>query len=77
MTITTTPLHISDSLKRLLVDQLDADTLRHLAALKDAESPRRRLRAQLTEQGIEELAELICAGRTPTVGFFQRRCRAG
>lgn len=67
------PLKLSLSLRRLLVDQFDAETLRHLAALKESETPGSIARRNLSEASKDELAEMLTAGRTPTIGWWRRR----
>jgi hypothetical protein len=66
------PIHLSMSVRRFLVDQFDADTLRQLAALKEAESPRRVARRCLSEAKRDELAEMLTLGRRPTIGWYRR-----
>jgi hypothetical protein len=66
------PEPISDSLRALLISQFTANQLRHLAALMDLESPGLRARRDLEEASVIELAEMIVAGRIPTVGWWRR-----
>ena len=66
------PVHLSLSLRKLLIDQFDEDALRHLAALKAAESPRRLARRRLSTAKAEELAEMLTLGKIPTYGWWSR-----
>jgi hypothetical protein len=69
----TVPIPLPESLKRVLVQQFTADDLRHLAWLKDAESPGLMARRHLTDEGVEELVDIITRRNSfPTVGFFRR-----
>ena len=69
----TRPLHLSVSLKRLLMEQFPTDTLRHLVALREAESPGTIARKRLSEAKLEELAEMLTTGnRIPTIGWWRR-----
>jgi hypothetical protein len=70
-------LHISDSLKVLLLSQFTTDQLRHMANLKAQDAPGLRARRQLDNAGIDDLVDLI-VGRNgiPTVGFWRRRTAA-
>ena len=65
------------SLKRLLIDTFSAADLRHLAYLKEASSPQLTARQRLDEAGVDELAEMLVAGRRPTLGWWRRHadCR--
>ena len=66
------PVHLSMSLKRFLIEQIDGDTLWHLAALKRAELPRRIARRRLSEAKREELAEMLTHSKIPTIGWWRR-----
>ena len=68
----TPPIHVSLSLKRLLVDLFDAETLRHLATLMESECPGMIARARLDDASVEELADLLTNGRKPTIGWWSR-----
>lgn len=68
-------ISLSDSVLRLLVDQLTAEQLRHIAAAKDAERPDRQARRSLSPAAVDELAEMLNAGRTPTIGWWRRHAR--
>jgi hypothetical protein len=66
------PLKLSLALRRLLVDQFDADTLRQLASLKEAELPRGVARRNLSQASADELATMLTDGKVPTIGWWQR-----
>ncbi len=66
------PVKLSLSVRRMLVEQFDADSLRHLASLMEQDRPSRARRRRLSEAGVEELAEMIVAGRVPTMGWWRR-----
>ena len=68
----TEPVRLSLSLRRLLAEQFGPDTLRHLACLMERERPPRVARRRLSEASVEELAEMIVEGRTPTIGWWRR-----
>ena len=72
MNITTPPVRLSVSLRRLLVSQFTASDLRHLASLMEAESPGMIARRDLSNASIEELADLLVSGGKPTIGFWRR-----
>jgi hypothetical protein len=46
--------------------------LRELAAIIEAREPRRRAIAALSPEKLEELADMLIAGKRPTVGWWQR-----
>jgi hypothetical protein len=54
------------------LDLLSASTLRHLAALREDRYRDRYIDYQAMA---EELAIMLCEGRRPTVGWYQRRLR--
>jgi hypothetical protein len=58
--------------KRVLVSQFTATTRRHLASLMEAETPGMVARRRVSEEGIEELAEMIVPGRSGTFGWWRR-----
>ncbi len=60
------------SLRRLIAEQFTPDALRQLASLMEAQKPGMVARRRLSEASIDELAEMICAGRTPTIGWWRR-----
>lgn len=60
------------TLKRIIFNQLDADTLAEWVYMKRQEDPRVRARRSLTPEGVDRLAEIIASGSTPTIGFFRR-----
>jgi hypothetical protein len=55
-----------------LLEHLAPSTLRHLAAAIEARDPEMVARRQLTEEGIERLADILLAGSVPTIGFWRR-----
>ncbi len=65
-------MSLSLSLRRLLAEQFTPDALRQIAACMDDERPRIAARRRLSEASVEELAEMICAGRTATIGWWKR-----
>jgi len=57
----------------IALEHLKPSTLRALAAAIEARLPPERLTAcNLTDAGVEELAELLAAGATPTIGFWRK-----
>jgi hypothetical protein len=70
--LTPQPVRLSLSLKRLLISQFTADTLRTLAYMKEQESPGLKARLRLSQASIEELAELLTEGRKPGLGWWSR-----
>jgi len=54
------------------LDSLSASTLRHLAALREEHDRARYIDYQTMAK---ELAVMLCAGRKPTIGWYQRRLR--
>ena len=54
------------------LDSLSAITLRHLAALREERGRARYIDYQAM---VEELAVMLCEGRKPTIGWYQRRLR--
>ena len=73
----TPPLRLNESLKVALVTLFTPDQLRHLAALKDADSPGMRARRHLDEASVDELADMLVAGKTPTIGWWRRHSPLG
>jgi len=72
----TVPIRLSASLRRLLIEQFEGPTLRILADLMDDENPKLVARRRLTDEGIEELVDIIVNRRSvPTAGFFRRWSR--
>jgi len=51
---------------------LSPGELRELASLLDERDPRRQANRQLSEEGINRLAEILAAGSRPTIGFWRR-----
>ena len=70
--LTPQPVHLSLSLKRLLISQFTPDTLRTLAYMKEQESPGLKARLRLSQASIEELAEMLTNSRKPTCGWWTR-----
>ncbi len=70
--MTDEPKRLSASLRLMLAQQFSADELRHLACMKDAESPGLCARRRLSDASVDELAEMLTAGRTPTIGWWSR-----
>jgi len=68
----TPPIHVSLSLKRLLVDLFDAETLRTLAWQKEHENPGWAARQSLSDASVDQLADMLTAGRKPTIGWWTR-----
>jgi hypothetical protein len=71
--LTPQPVRLSLSLKRLLISQFSPDALRTLAYMKEQESPGLKARLRLSQASVEELAEMLTAGRKPTIGFWRRQ----
>jgi 3-methyladenine DNA glycosylase/8-oxoguanine DNA glycosylase len=65
-------VRLSLSLRRCLVSQFTASDLRHLAATMEAGSPGMIARSRLSDASIDELAEMLTAGRKPTYGWWCR-----
>ena len=68
----TSGVSLSNSLKATIAATFTPTQLRHLAALLEADAPGLRARRSLDEAGVEELAQMIVDGRTPTAGFWRR-----
>ena len=66
------PSHVSNRTKELLIELFTYDQLVHLAAIKRAREPYIRARRSLSAASIDELVELICAGKTPSLGWWRR-----
>lgn len=62
--------HVSQTLAAVLIDALDGETLRHLAAAREWQDAARRPR--LTRDGTEELAAMLVDGRRATIGWWRR-----
>jgi hypothetical protein len=61
----------------LIPDELDANTVRGLGQAligraRAMEEVGRRGRLRLTDEGIQRLAEMLCRGDRPTLGFYRR-----
>lgn len=58
--------------------RLSPSTLRDLAAAIEGRDPQRVARRELSDEGVERLADILLAGSEPTVGFWRRyRVRSG
>jgi hypothetical protein len=58
------------------LDSLPANTLRHLAALREGRERTRDTARYIDYQAMaEELAMMLCEGRRPTVGWYRRQLR--
>lgn len=51
---------------------LSPRTLRDLAAAIEMRDPATIARAELTDEGIERLADICLSGSRPTIGFWRR-----
>ena len=74
--LTPQPVRLSLSLRRLLVSQFSPDALRTLAALMEANAPGMDARRDLSNASLEELAQMLTAGRKPTYGWWCRHKEA-
>ena len=74
---TSAPIRLSTSTKRFLASQFSPEGLRHLASLMDDASPGMIARRHLDETGVNALAEMYVAGKTPTIGWWQRHIPRG
>ena len=74
---TTAPIRLSVSTKRLFASQFTSEGLRQLASLMDDASPGMVARRRLDESGVNALAEMFIAGKTPTIGWWQRHIPRG
>jgi hypothetical protein len=54
----------------------DPATLRHLAAAIEMQDPRRRAVVRLSDEKLAELADMVSAGQSPTVGWWSRAMAA-
>jgi len=59
-----------------LIDLSPSD-LRHLAAAIDGINPAHQPRRRLTREATEELAEMLVAGKVPTIGWWRKQRRPG
>jgi hypothetical protein len=55
-----------------VLEHLSPRTLRDLAAALEARTPAVRARGTLSTEGVDELADILIAGTTPTIGFYRR-----
>jgi hypothetical protein len=67
-----TVAELSPGLKRALIDQFSPTDLRDLAAAMEMETPRMVARRRLSDDSIEELAEMLTTGKWPTIGWWRR-----
>ncbi len=74
-TATKTPVRLPLSLRRVLVQQFSAEDLRHLAWLKANAAPDLVARRRLSEASLDELAVLLTAGKSPSIGWWRRAAR--
>ncbi len=72
---TTSPVVLADSLRAVLVDSLTVEQLRHLVAIAEARQANGRREARLSQAGAVELADMLVAGRRPTIGWWRRHDR--
>ncbi len=68
----TPPVRLSLSLRRLLIEHFDAAVLYELAWLKQHDSPGMIARARLSDASVDQLADMLTAGRKPTLGWWTR-----
>lgn len=68
----TSSVRLSLAVKRLLIEQFEGPTLRILADLMDDEDPKLLARRRLTDEGVEKLADILIAGKRPTIGLFRK-----
>lgn len=68
----TAALELPLSARRLLVGLFEPEALRELAALMESERPGVRERRSLSEASVDELAEMLPAGKKPTIGWWRR-----
>jgi hypothetical protein len=71
--MTTDPCHVSRHMRELLLELFSADQLQHLAAIKREREPYLVARRRLSGASREELAEMLTANRTPTIGWWRRQ----
>lgn len=62
-----------ENLSPVMLLGLTPAELRHLAAALEARDPELVARQQLTSQDVEELGDMLIAGRRPTIGWWKRR----
>jgi len=58
--------------RRLLIAQFTPEALIELGHQLQAAAPGRRAHQQLDDAGVDALAEMLAAGRTPTIGWWMR-----
>jgi hypothetical protein len=74
--VTTTRAHIQDitigeSVQRLLLQLLTPDELRHIAATEEAKRWGLDLRSRLSDEALEDLADMLLRGERETVGWWR------
>ena len=69
-TVDTPPMPLAA--RRLLVEQFTPATLREMASAMEERAPIRVACRQLDAVGIDALAEMLLAGKTPTLGWWRR-----
>lgn len=78
-TIDPADIHISAHMRNLLLTQYTPEQLRMAASSIEDQAPdarrRRRWRQMLDDASFEELADMLIAGKLPTVGWWQRHRR--
>ena len=60
-----------------ILEHLSPRTLRDLAAALEARTPAVQARGTLSAEGVDELADILVAGDSPTIGFYRRYLAAG
>jgi hypothetical protein len=58
-----------------VLEHLSPETLRDLAGAITARRPSTIARRRLTPEGVDKLADMLIAGKKPTIGFFGRNWR--
>jgi hypothetical protein len=56
----------------VILEHLAPRTLRELASIIENRDPELVARRELSDDGVERLAEILLSGSTPTVGFWTR-----
>jgi hypothetical protein len=66
------PVHIGESIRRLLLQLLTPDELRHIAAIAEADKWGLDIRSRLSDEALEDLADiLVRTGSRETVGWWK------
>ena len=68
----TSALHLSVSLKKLLIEQFSTDTLLALGCTERGRITGPIARKRLSEAKLEELAEMLTHSKIPTIGWWRR-----